>query len=196
MSADAHAAPAEAAAVEGGEKAPAKKFSLSSKKVKIGALLLVVMCVQTAVVYLVLPRPTSGAHEEGDEHAEAADGHGHDDGHGAGSHGHNGTAEEVFIADFSSSVTASGGTIMFVTFKLYAVVAKSSSQEFSGLVTETFKARVQQSVVKVIRMSSMDELNDPQLDVLKRNLKTEVNNVLPQRFVNEVIINEFRTMEQ
>lgn len=195
MSAPAPADPA-GAPHEGGEQAPAKKFSLGSKKVKIAALLLVVMGVQTAVVYLVLPRPTSGAQEEeGDEHAaHGGDSHGHGDSHGG--HGKGGAAGEVFIADFSSSVTASGGTIMFVTFTLHAVISSSSKDEFSTLVSDTYKARVQQSVVKVIRMSSMDELNDPNLDVLKRNLKTEINNVLPQRFVNEVIISEFRTMEQ
>lgn len=191
MSAPEHA---EAAPSESAEQAPAKKFSLGSKKVKIGALLLVVMLVQTAVVYLVLPRPTSGAHdEEADEHAAGSNSHGHGGGHGGKS---TGAAGEVLIGDFSSSVTASGGTIMFVTFELHAVVSGSQRDEFATLVNDTYKARVQQSVVKVIRMASMDELNDPQLDVLKRNLRTEINNVLPQRFVNEVIISEFRTMEQ
>ncbi len=101
------------------------------------------------------------------------------------------------VSDFSSSVsTNGGGTIFFVTFKLYAIIPSSSSADFTKVINESHKARVNQAVVKVVRMSSMEDLNDPHLEVFKRNLRSEINNILPQRFVEEVIISEFRTMEQ
>ena len=34
-------------------------------------------------------------------------------------------------------------------------------------------------------------MRDPQLDLFKRNLKTEINNVLPERYVQEIIVFEF-----
>jgi len=195
MATNAPAAPAEPDSAAPQDQAPKKKFSLSGKKVKILALLLVVMGAQTAVVYLILPAPTNGAAESAGhdaEHGEASSS-GHGDGHLAG----RGGTEEVEISDFSSSVSAnSGGSIIFVTFRLFATVPSSSRADFEKYITQSHKARVHQAVVKVIRMSSMDDLNDPQLDVFKRNLRTEINNVLPQRYVNEVVISEFRTMEQ
>ena len=178
------------------QPAPKKKFDLNSKNVKILALLLVVMGAQTAVVYLILPSPSDGGHDAAVEH----EGDGHGDAHGSGHGGHGGShgdTEEVEIADFSSTVsTNGGGTIFFVTFKLSATVAKSIREEFVTLVTLSHKARVNEAVVKVIRKSSMEDLNDAELDVFRRNLRSEINNILPQRYLDEVIISEFRTMEQ
>ena len=190
-------APAEAANPAAGaesESAPKKKkFDLSSKKVKIMALLLVVMGAQTAVVYLILPSPSDAGHDAAAEH----EGGGHGNAHGGGHGGSRGDTAEVDIADFSSTVsTNGGGTIFFVTFKLSATVAESVREEFVTLVTQSHKARVNEAVVKVIRKSSMEDLNDPELDTFRRNLRSEINNILPQRYLDEVIIGEFRTMEQ
>ena len=59
-----------------------------------------------------------------------------------------------------------------------------------------YKARIKQAVVKVVRRSSIEDLRDPQLDLFKRNLKTEINNVLPERYVQEIIVADIRTMQQ
>jgi hypothetical protein len=149
--------------------------------------------------FLIIPSPSSGAHESGGEHATGGhdDSHGDDGGHGGGHGSEHGGGGEVFVTEVSTSVsTNGGGTIFFVMFKLDAIVSASSKDTFSELITASHKARVKQAIVKVVRMSSMEDLNDPQLDVFKRNLRSEINNILPQRFIEEVIISDFRTMEQ
>lgn len=103
---------------------------------------------------------------------------------------------EVEIGNFSSSIELDDGILWFVSFRLHAMVNSSAKTHLTEAVNESYKARVKQAVMKVLRMSSIADLRDPQLDLLKRNLKTEVNNVLPSRYIQEIIVSEIRTMQQ
>jgi hypothetical protein len=48
--------------------------------------------------------------------------------------------------------------------------------------------RVAEAVAKAVRTSRVEDLDDPQLTVLTRKLKTEINNVLPIPCVEEIIV--------
>jgi flagellar basal body-associated protein FliL len=187
MTAPAQQAPAAKADAPAEEAAPKKKKLLGSKKVKIAIIVVVVMALQAVAAALLLPKgqatPAAGQSAEaghGEEaHAEKAD-----------------NLVEAEIGSFSVSLEENGGILWNISFKLYATVAKEAKSEFEDLVGERFKARIKQAVVKIVRRSSIEDLRDPQLDLFKRNLKTEINNVLPERYIQEIIVFDIRTMQQ
>jgi flagellar basal body-associated protein FliL len=169
------------------EAAPKKK-RFGGKRVKIALIVVAVMAVQAVAAALLLPKgqatPASGqaaeaGHGKEESHAEKAD-----------------NLVEAEVGSFSVSLEENNGILWNVSFKLFAAVSSDAAAHFSDAVGERYKARVKQAVVKVVRRSSIDDLRDPQLDLFKRNLKTEINNVLPERYVQEMIVADIRTMQQ
>jgi flagellar basal body-associated protein FliL len=177
------AAKADAPAAE-----PPKKKRFGGKRVKIAIIVVVVMAIQAVAAALLLPRgqatPASG------QSAEA--GHGTEESHGEKTD----NLEEAEIGQFSVSIEENSGILWNISFKLFATVSAKAKTEFADAVGERFKARIKQAVVKVVRRSSIEDLRDPQLDLFKRNLKTEINNVLPERYVQEMIVADIRLMQQ
>jgi flagellar basal body-associated protein FliL len=106
-------------------------------------------------------------------------------------------AVEVEIDTFSvSNSVAAPGSVIHVSFKLVATVARGQETTFGELVTIGKQARVRQAVIKVARSASLEDLQDPELNVFKRQIKEEINKVLQKSYVNDVIVSTFRTMEQ
>jgi flagellar basal body-associated protein FliL len=188
MAAPTHEAPAAKADAPAAEAAPKKKKLLGSKKVKIAIIVVVVMALQAVAAALLLPKgqatPAAGQAAEAGHGGEEAKSEKADN------------LNEAEIGSFSVSLEDNGGNIWNISFKLYATVAKEAKSEFEDLVGERFKARIKQAVVKIVRRSSIEDMRDPQLDLFKRNLKTEINNVLPERYVQEIIVFDIRTMQQ
>ena len=61
---------------------------------------------------------------------------------------------------------------------------------------EVHSARVRQLVNQIVRRSSLEDLNDPNLSTIKRLIRQEVNRLLRKSYVIEVVISDIRTMEQ
>jgi flagellar basal body-associated protein FliL len=170
------------------DAAAPKKKRFGGKRLKIAVIVLVVMALQAVAAALLLPRgqttPASGqaaeaGHATEESHAEKAE-----------------NLVESEIGAFSVSLEENSGILWNVSFKLFAAVSPDAKTEFGDAVGERYKARIKQAVVKVVRRSSIEDLRDPQLDLFKRNLKTEINNVLPERYVQEIIVSDIRTMQQ
>lgn len=104
---------------------------------------------------------------------------------------------EVSIDSFSTSNSlAAPGSVIHVRFDLVVTVAEGQETTFQDLVSKSKKARVRQAVNKVARSASLEDLQDAELNVFKRQVKEEINKVLHKSYVNDVIISSFRTMEQ
>jgi flagellar basal body-associated protein FliL len=180
-----------AAKTDAAAEAAPKKSKFGGKKVKIALIVLAVMGLQAVAAALLLPK--SQATPAGGQAAEA--GHGKEEGHAEKTEKEDNLVEAE-IGQFSVSLEENNGILWNVSFKLFAAVAPSAKNEFSDAVGERFKARIKQAVVKVVRRSSIEDMRDAQLDLFKRNLKTEINNVLPERYVQEMIIADIRLMQQ
>jgi len=202
MSAPAEAAPPAAA--------PAHAAPRSSL-MKVAAIVVVVMVVEGAVMFLMLPRGGAGGHANGaaSGHAAASHGDGHGGGHGAAhGSGHGGGHSEEHMADDSGAVEipidafmctnnrASPGSIVHLTFKLTAIVPVDQQVAFERAVNGTSKARVRQAIVKVARSSSMEDLSDPDLSTVKRLFREEMNKAIRKSHVVEVVISDFKTLIQ
>ena len=84
---------------------------------------------------------------------------------------------------------------LHLRFKVDAVVKKSEKLSFQEAVKDR-KARIRQTVEKIVRSASRDELNDPHLSTLKRLIREEVNKVLEKSFIIEAVIHDFSVIEQ
>jgi flagellar basal body-associated protein FliL len=180
-------APAAAPGATAEAAAPTKKKLLNGKTIKIALIVLGVMVLPAVGAALLLPKGHAAASTEqtgeGGGHAEEA---------------HSQKSEnliEVELGSFSVSVEPDDAQMWNVSFKLFATVATDAQSHF-GDASEKYKARLRQAVVAVVRRSSIKDLRDPQLDLMKRELKSQLNNVMPEPYVQEVIVSEIRVMQQ
>jgi len=164
----------------------------SRKKMLIGVIVLIVVAVQAIVTYLLVPHSTASdpGHKTPEKETATAP---------AGEHeteSNEGDVAEVALGDFSfSNGTAMPGSIINVSFKLAAVTSAKQATSLEALV-KTHAARIGQAVNKIVRGSNLEELNDPNLYAIKRSVRDEVNRVLRKSYVNELVITDFRTIEQ
>ena len=181
--------PADAAAhVAAPSKRKPKKF------IVIGAIVLIVAIVQVVVTSLLLPghaTSDAGHKHEDKEHAAAEQHHGEEAADGA-----EGEFAEVPMGDFSfSNGTAAPGMIIHVDFKLSAVATAKQASSLDAQL-KLHQARVRQAVNKIVRMSNLEEINDPNLATIKRLVREDINRLLRKSYVVEVVITDVRTMEQ
>ena len=156
---------------------------------RVVLLVVTVMAVEAAVLYVLIsqssaaPPPGSGSAVTGEGVAAPS--------------ALSGDVVEVSVGQFqtTNSIAARGSTV-HVTFELTATVSRGQAEAFGGAVKDAHKARIRQAVVQVARSSTMEDLKDPELSVVKRQIKEEINKVLRKSYVNEVIISDYRTMEQ
>jgi flagellar basal body-associated protein FliL len=179
-------APAPAAAAEA--PAPAKKKLLSGKRIKIILIVVGVMVLPAVGAALLLPKGHAASTNEpsaegGGAHAEESHSQRSDN------------LVEVEVGSFSVSVEPDDAQMWNVSFKLFATIASDAQSHF-GDASEKYKARLRQAVVEVVRRSSIKDLRDPQLDLMKRELKSQLNNVMPEPYIQEVIVSEIRVMQQ
>ena len=178
--------PAETAAHDA---APSKRKP--KKWLVIGVIILIVVIVQVVVTSLLLPGHTAsnaGGKHDDKEHATT------DNHHGDGEA--DGEFAEVPLGDFSfSNGTAAPGMIIHVDFKLSAVATSKQASSLDAQL-KLHLARVRQAVNKIVRMSSLEELNDPNLATIKRLIREDINRVLKKTYVVEAVITDMRTMEQ
>jgi flagellar basal body-associated protein FliL len=177
-------AQAPAAATEGAPK-PKKKL-LSGKQIKLILIVAGVLVLPAIGAALLLPKGHAASGEQSGEGGT----------HGEESHSQKSeNVVEVEVGSFSVSFEPDDSQMWNVSFKLFATVAAGSQSHFAD-DGEKYKARLRQAVVEVVRRSSIKDLRDPQLDLMKRALKSQLNNVLPEPYIQEIIVYDVRLMQQ
>jgi len=161
-------------------------LQLSRQKVKVIVLLLVVMGVQMAVGYVLLPEPAVTSMETANESADAM---GDDPAEGAID------TVEVSLGNYNPTNSLGVG-IVHVAFDLTAIAAAENAQALKVAFLETHGARIRSAVIRVIRSSNLEDLNDPESYVIKRKIREEINKVLPKTLIIEVVMDQFRLMPQ
>jgi flagellar basal body-associated protein FliL len=103
---------------------------------------------------------------------------------------------EVAIGDFNcSNGSASPGSILHVDFKMSALTSPNRVADLERLM-KSHQARIRGSVNRILRGSSLEELNDPNLFTIRRSLREELNRLLRKTYVAEVVVTDFRVIEQ
>lgn len=198
MSAAVKEAPAEAAA-----DAPAKGGSKITKLV-IPAFLGVVMLVECAVAYFLIPSSEDIAAKAEATVAEGAeDGHGEEGEHGEhGKHGDEhgkGDGEhllEVNLGNYGiSSHNPVSNTTMRIIFDLFGTVKEEEEAEFTELF-EKNQHRLRDTVIFEIRSAELTDLTDPGLGLIKRRILEKSNTLLGKAILQEVFVSDFSFLEQ
>ncbi|HEY3967834.1 MAG TPA: flagellar basal body-associated FliL family protein [Planctomycetaceae bacterium] len=158
----------------------------------IGAVIGGVIAVQIGVTYLLMrshaPSNSGASHADAATAAPARVTPEHE------------TAEEeiaeISLGEFSFSNTAAvPGIILHVDFKLTALASTRQSSTLESQFRWN-QERIREAVNKIVRSSSYDELNEPNLGTLKRLIREELNRVLAKDLINEIVINDIRVLEQ
>ncbi len=162
-----------------------KKFDVDGKKLKILALLAVVMVGEAGAMYLFVP----GAEVRSGE--DAAVGEGHVEPEAA----INIVEGEIGQFNVTNSVADPASTI-HISFTLSAIIPTAKAEEFKTAAGTLHKGRIRQAVLTVARSAGLDELNDASLSAMKRLLREEIRKVLNSSYISEVVISDFKTMRQ
>lgn len=174
---------------EGTEESAVKKPGLlASKKVKVIGLVMIVMFVEAIGMYFLLPAPSVADDAQGELAATEE-----------GADGEEGDIEmkEVEIGAFKTTNTiAAPGSIIHVSFTAIAMVSAENEDSFNTAVKEQYNWRVKQAVSKVIRSSSLEDLNAPSQGTISRLIREEINKVLSKSYVMRVVLEPYTMMEQ
>ena len=84
---------------------------------------------------------------------------------------------------------------MRIDFHLYATIRLSEKAEFESLM-EKNQNRFREQVIVTVRSSDESELTDPSLGLLKRKILEKTNNILGKPMVHSIIFSDFSFVEQ
>jgi len=177
--------------VEAGASLPPKR---PSKLVLIIGLVALIITAQAVITYLLIPKAAATPKDPaaGDKQAAGASGAPVEEVPDV----RVANSAEVSLGDFNcTNSTAAPGVVIHVDFKLYAVTTSQQASQLEQQV-KSHQARVRQIVNKIVRSSSLEDLNDPNLGTIKRLVREEINRLLQKSLISEVVISDIRTMEQ
>jgi len=160
-------------------------MKLNTKSLLIAGIVLVAMVLEAAIIYFVMP-PRSAV--------QAADAAPEDD---LVASTVTDDSSEVLIDSFNcTNNNIAPGSVVHLSFKVIGVVPRSQHLAFEENANKTHKTRVRQSIERIARSSNLEDLNDPNLNTIKRLIREEINKLLGKSYITEVVINDFRMMEQ
>jgi flagellar basal body-associated protein FliL len=203
------------AAVAKEKEAAAPKKGLSGK-LKIGAVVALVVVAQCVLAWLLLPsgssEPPAEPHSETKSHAAIAFDPASEDPHAE--------RREVDLGKFSiTSINPSSQTTLLIDFHLYGAVLAESEEHVEeeaahgehgkkkdegepednsrfGKLLKKNKHRFRDQVIIVIRNAQMSDLSDPALGLIKRQILAKTNSLLGEPLLKEVIFSDFAVVQQ
>jgi flagellar basal body-associated protein FliL len=160
-------------------------MKLNAKSLLIAGIVVVAMLLEAAIIYFVMPpKGTVQAADAGQDDPVAATPVSDD-------------SAEVLIDSFScTNNNIAPGSVVHLSFKVIGLVPRSQHLAFEDSANKTHKTRVRQAIERIARSSNLEDLNDPSLNTIKRLIREEINKLLGKSYVTEIVINDFRMMEQ
>ena len=157
---------------------------------RIAAIAVVLMLGEAAVLYVLLAPSGDGEAAKDAAAAQIADGLSDI---AAGSD----IVEVEFDPPFAvTNSTADLGTLVHVNFELVAGISTKNETTFRQAVEQDYKSRLRQAIVEITRSAALEDLQDPDLNQLKRRIKEDLNKTLQSSYVVEVIIPKIQVTVQ
>lgn len=104
---------------------------------------------------------------------------------------------EVLIDSFNcTNNRAAAGSTIHVSFKVVCIVPDGQNLAFEELANKTNKTRVRQAIERIIRSAALEDLHDPNLSTIRRQIREEVNKVVGKNYVLDIVVNDIRLIEQ
>lgn len=162
-------------------------MKLNAKTLMIAGIVVGAMILEAAVIYFMLPAPQTTAAPSPDAQNKPAE-------------------PEVAVSDDTGEVPIDSfnctnnrvapGSVVHLSFKVIAVVPEIQKISFNTAANDRNKTRVRQAIERIVRSSSMEDLHDPNLNSIKRLIREEVNKIIGKSYVSEIVVNDFRMIEQ
>jgi flagellar FliL protein len=197
-------------------EAAGKTKSLS--KIKIGAILGVIVVLQCVLAYLYLPGGGEAAKGESKKESAPAAAHSADkDPAAAETHLE---TREVDLGKFSlTAFDPNSNSTLLIDFHLCGVVAADHDEKDKkgggehehggkkgeggeddnsnfGKLFKKSKNRFRDQVIVIIRNAQMSDLSDPSLGLIKRQILAKTNSLLGEPLLKEVLFSEFAVVQQ
>ncbi len=166
-------------------------------KIKIVALLLVVVLVECAAAAFFLPTPSQTEAMATAMLAEGADPSVlPDETEGLEPETEELEKVEVSLGEFGvTSYQPLTNTTLRIDFQLYATVLTEEEGKFSQLLDEN-QHRFREQVLVILRSAELTDLTDAGLGLIKRKILEKTNRLLGEALVQEVIFSDFSFIEQ
>lgn len=103
---------------------------------------------------------------------------------------------EVSVGDFKINNQSDPGMPMRVDFSLILEIDKADETAFTA-IQEVKKHRINQAVMTVVRMASVDDLYEGSLATLKGELKDSISKIIGREnpYIKGIVINGYSTYE-
>lgn len=107
-----------------------------------------------------------------------------------------GDCAEVSVGEFScSNTTALRNVITHVDFKLAAVAASNQVSTLESQIKWN-QNRIHEAVNRIVRSSNLEELNDPNLETIKRLVREAINELFDASLIIDVMMSDIRIIQQ
>jgi len=168
-------------------------MKLNIKTLIIAGVVVIAMTLEAAIIFMMMP-PKAAVVDAGEQSKSGQES------------GDLEMAEEPAVSDDFAEVLVDSfnctnnrvapGSVIHLSFKVIGIVQAKQKLSFEEAANHTHKTRVRQSIERIARSSSLEDLNDPNLSTLKRMIREETNKILGKSFVTEIVVNDFRMLEQ
>ncbi|MEX1231587.1 MAG: flagellar basal body-associated FliL family protein [Planctomycetaceae bacterium] len=169
-----------------GSASPAKPGLLQNTKMLIAIAVGILMAGEGAVLYVVLAPGADAAKNTSQDGSAVPE----------PKTGPASNQQEVEIGSFNcTNNLAAPGSILHINFRLAVTIPKSDFNAFKT-AEEEHKHRLNEAVIVVLRRSTIEDLNEADLQTIKRRIQEAINKVVNKSYVKDVIMTDFRTLEQ
>jgi flagellar basal body-associated protein FliL len=94
---------------------------------------------------------------------------------------------EIALADGSVDNYVSGRSFIRVTLEVHAKVKKDKQQQLTDMVT-THKTEVRDQIRYLVSSSQPEDLRDPKLQVIKRQIKSDIEKIVGDGMVEDILL--------
>lgn len=164
-------------------------------KLQILGGILVLVLLECAVAYLIIPSPQDviKAAEIQAQAAEKGDGENSQQPQPLAA---DEVTVEIDLKEFGiTAYRPLSESTMRIDFHLYATIRAIDQAEFEKLM-ENHRNRFREQVIVTVRSSDESELTDPSLGLLKRKILEKTNSILGKPMVHSIVFSEFSFVEQ
>ena len=101
-------------------------------------------------------------------------------------------AEVTLAESFNVDNYMGGKTRLVITMEVCAKVAKDKAEEFKGLV-ESHKTEIKDAIRTLVASSQPDQIKDPKLQVIKREIQTGVETIIGEGLIQEILVSSWQS---
>ena len=171
-----------------------RKGPTMKAKLQILGGILVLVLLECAVAYLIIPSPQEVI-KAAEIQAQAEEGEGEKSQEPQPLAADEQTVE-VDLKEFGiTAYRPLSESTMRIDFHLYATIRAADQAEFEKLM-ESHLNRFREQVIVTVRGSDESELTDPSLGLLKRKILEKTNSILGKPMVHSIVFSEFSFVEQ